>query len=55
MKRLLLLLGLAVAVYHLTNGVATGAAVLGLTPTLAAERRLGRLTGKPWRAIPKTP
>jgi len=37
------LLGLAAAVYHLTNGVATGAAVLGLTPTLAAERRLGRL------------
>ena len=36
------LLGLLAAVYHLTNGVATGAEVLGWVRTPAARQRLGR-------------
>ena len=36
-------LGLVAAVYHLANGVATGAEVLGLTATLAAQQRLWRI------------
>lgn len=37
------LLGIAAAVYHLANGVATGAEVLGLIPTPAAQERLWRV------------
>jgi succinate dehydrogenase / fumarate reductase cytochrome b subunit len=37
------LLGIVAAVYHLTNGVATGADVLGVTTTAAAQQRLGRI------------
>ena len=37
------LLGIAAAVYHLANGVATGAEVLGLTATPAAQQRLWRI------------
>jgi len=36
------LLGILAAVYHLTNGVATGAEVLGWVRTPAAQQRLGR-------------
>jgi succinate dehydrogenase / fumarate reductase cytochrome b subunit len=36
------LLGIVAAVYHLTNGVATGAEVLGIVRTPAAQHRLGR-------------
>jgi succinate dehydrogenase/fumarate reductase cytochrome b subunit len=37
------LLGIAAAVYHLANGVATGSEVLGLTRTPAAQQRLWRI------------
>jgi succinate dehydrogenase/fumarate reductase cytochrome b subunit len=37
------LLGIAAVAYHATNGIATGAEVLGLTPTPAAQRRLWRI------------
>ena len=37
------LLGIVAAVYHLANGIATGAEVLGLTDTLAAQQRLWRI------------
>jgi succinate dehydrogenase / fumarate reductase cytochrome b subunit len=37
------LLGIAAAVYHLANGVATGAEVLGFVDTLAAQQRLWRI------------
>lgn len=37
------LLGIAAAVYHLANGVATGAEVLGLTSTPVAQQRLWRI------------
>ena len=37
------LLGIAAAVYHLANGAATGAEVLGLTTTPAAQQRFGRI------------
>jgi len=37
------LLGIAAAVYHLANGAATGAGVLGLTTTTAAQQRLWRI------------
>ena len=36
------LLGLGAAVYHVSNGVATGAEVLGWVNTSAGQRRLGR-------------
>ena len=36
----LYLIGLVAVTYHVANGMATGAAVLGLTRTPAAERRL---------------
>jgi succinate dehydrogenase / fumarate reductase cytochrome b subunit len=36
----LYLLGIAAAVYHLANGVATGADILGLAPTMQQRRRL---------------
>jgi succinate dehydrogenase/fumarate reductase cytochrome b subunit len=39
----LYLLGLLAMAYHLTNGLATGAAVLGLATTPAAQQRLWRL------------
>ena len=34
------LLGLTAVAYHLTNGIATGASVLGLTTTVPARQRL---------------
>jgi hypothetical protein len=37
------LLGIVAAVYHLTNGVATGAEVLGLVSTPVAQDRLWRI------------
>jgi succinate dehydrogenase / fumarate reductase cytochrome b subunit len=37
------LLGIVAAVYHLTNGVATGAEVLGLVSTPVAQNRLWRI------------
>ncbi len=37
------LLGIAVAVYHSANGVATGAEVLGVTATPAAQQRFWRI------------
>jgi succinate dehydrogenase / fumarate reductase cytochrome b subunit len=37
------LLGIVAAVYHLTNGIATGSEVLGFTTTPAAQHRLWRI------------
>ena len=37
------LLGLTAVAYHVANGVATGAAVLGLAKPVRAQRRLGRV------------